>query len=73
MYQYNDRVTQLFTKYKLLLLLPPLQAMYGTVNHTGFRLERKTCTALTKLLYRPDDDPDKGRNIAAKAKYMYTC
>jgi hypothetical protein len=23
-------------------------------------------------LYRPDDDPDKGRNIVAKAKYIYT-
>jgi hypothetical protein len=23
-------------------------------------------------LYRPDDDPDKDRNIVAKAKYIYT-
>jgi hypothetical protein len=23
-------------------------------------------------LYMPDDDPDKGRNIVAKAKYIYT-
>jgi hypothetical protein len=23
-------------------------------------------------LYRPDNDPDKGRNIVAKAKYIYT-
>jgi hypothetical protein len=24
------------------------------------------------LLYRPDDDPDKGWNIVAEAKYIYT-
>jgi hypothetical protein len=24
------------------------------------------------FLYRPDDDPVKGRNIVAKAKYIYT-
>jgi hypothetical protein len=30
------------------------------------------CTTLYKLLYRPDDDPEKGRNIVAIAKYVYT-
>jgi hypothetical protein len=30
------------------------------------------CTTLFKLLYRPDDDPVEGRNIVAKAEYIYT-
>jgi hypothetical protein len=41
---------------------------------TGSRLARKTstCNKLSKLLYRPDDDPVKGRNIVARAKHIYT-
>jgi hypothetical protein len=27
---------------------------------------------LSKFIFRPDDDPDKGRNIGTKAKYIYT-
>jgi hypothetical protein len=72
MYQYNDRLTQLFTKYKYIwlwlqcfdpylghrqayimnFLLPLLQVMNNTVNHTGSRLARKTgtCTTLSKFI-----------------------
>jgi hypothetical protein len=55
--------------HSLLLLL---QAMYNTVNHTGSRLARKTCTTISKLIYRPDDDPVRDRNTVAKTKYIYT-
>jgi hypothetical protein len=51
MYQYNDRLTQLFT------------SLESVVHALHF----------LRSLYRPDDDPDKGRNIVAKAKYIYTC
>jgi hypothetical protein len=48
--------------------------MYKSVNHTVSRLARKTetCNTLSSLLYRPDDDPVKGRNIVAKYQiYLY--
>jgi hypothetical protein len=35
-------------------------------------LNLESVVQLYGSLYRPDDDPDKGRNIVAKAKYIYT-
>jgi hypothetical protein len=48
--------------------------MNKTVNHRGSHLARKTetYTTLSKLFYRLDDDPEKGKNIVANAKYIYT-
>jgi hypothetical protein len=63
MYQYNDRLTQLFTKYKYIRLW--LQCFDPYLGHL------QACIIII-LFYRPDDDPDKGRNIVAKAEYIYT-
>jgi hypothetical protein len=46
-----------------------------TLRHTGhvtthYILEH--VLHFISSLYRPDDDPDKGRNIVTKAKYIYT-
>jgi hypothetical protein len=38
----------------------------------GFEHELRKCSTCLGSLYRPGDDPDKGRNIVAKAKYIYT-
>jgi hypothetical protein len=48
--------------------------MNNTVNHTDPAWHEKPKHVLHFLssLYRPDDDLDKGRNILAKAKYIYT-
>jgi hypothetical protein len=35
-------------------------------------LTRRCPVHFLSSLYKPDDDPDKGRNIVAKAKYIYT-
>jgi hypothetical protein len=63
MYQYNDRLTQLFTKYKYIWLW--LQCFDPYMGH-------RQAYIMNVSSYRPDDDPDKGRNIAAKAKHIYT-
>jgi hypothetical protein len=79
-YQYNDRLTQLFTKYKYMYLA--LATMFRPLSgsSSGLYNELRKCstclgtlsTTLSSLLFRPDDDPDKGRNIVAIAKYVYT-
>jgi hypothetical protein len=44
----------------------PVQTVYYPVKHTGSRLARKIWNVIHFLfLYRPDDDPVKGRNIVA--------
>jgi hypothetical protein len=85
MYQYNDCLTQLFTKYKFIWrwlqcfdpFLGHLQAYKSlpSINIFGFGYNVSTLIwVIVNLssLYSPDDDPDKGRNIVAKAKYIYT-
>jgi hypothetical protein len=46
----------------------------AAVKHTGSRLAYKPKNVIHFLnsLYRPDDEPDKGRNIVVNAKYIYT-
>jgi hypothetical protein len=80
MYQYNDRLTQLFAKYKYIWLW--LQCFDPFLGHPqvykslpGFGYNVSTLIwVIVNLssLYSPDDDPDKGRNIVAKANYIYT-
>jgi hypothetical protein len=69
MYQYNDRLTQLFTKYKYIWLW--LQCFDPYVGHRqAYTTNLESGVHVPTWLYRPDDDPDKGRNIVAKAKYI---
>jgi hypothetical protein len=80
MYQYNDRLKQLFTKYKYMWLW--LQCFDHYLGHRQVYimnlesvleiLGTSRCVDFLSSLYRPDDDPDKGRNILAEAKYIYT-
>jgi hypothetical protein len=46
------------------------------LTHPDFSTAKlgKKSAQITRVntLYRPDDDPDKGRNIVDKAKYIYT-
>jgi hypothetical protein len=72
MYQYNDRLIQLFTKYKYIWVW--LQCFDPYLGHRQayiMNLESDVLHCLSSL-YRPGDNPDKGRNIVAKAKYIYT-
>jgi hypothetical protein len=78
MYQYNDRLTQLFSKYSInIYIYLALATMFQPLSESlsGLYNELRKCKHVLHFLsslHRPDDNPDKGRNIVAKAKYIYT-
>jgi hypothetical protein len=43
----------------------------STTRHPVWHEKPKHVLHFLSSLYRPDDDPDKGRNIVAKAKYIH--
>jgi hypothetical protein len=46
-------------------------ARWRVVNWKGKYYGGAACNTLSSLLYRPDDDPVKGRNIVAKIPNIF--
>jgi hypothetical protein len=54
------------------LLLCTWISVVGMLTRSALYEKPKHVLHFLSLLHRPDDDPDKGRNIVAKAKYICT-
>jgi hypothetical protein len=76
MYQYSDRLnTTVYQVYVYIYIWLWLQCFDPYLGHrqcVKFSTWMYNVLHFLTSLYRPDDDPDKGRNIVAKAKYIYT-